>query len=96
MKKLEDLLLLDTNYLEASSTSKALDSEVTVQASQFIAAQGLLNLEHLNDAYIQLVLEHTHGAKDEAAHILGIDRKTLYRKLAKNSKPRPRTCQSGF
>jgi DNA-binding NtrC family response regulator len=32
--------------------------------------------------YIVKILEKTGGNKYQAAHVLGIDRKTLYRKLA--------------
>jgi DNA-binding NtrC family response regulator len=38
-------------------------------------------LEQLEDDYIQFVLTSVNGNKGEAAGILGIDRKTLYRKL---------------
>lgn len=37
-------------------------------------------LEQLEKRYIQLVMEKTGGKKDKAAHILGINRRTLYRK----------------
>jgi DNA-binding NtrC family response regulator len=39
----------------------------------------LLALERL---YISKVLEHTGGNKGKAAKILGLDRRTLYRKVA--------------
>lgn len=39
------------------------------------------SLEELERAYIARILEQTGGAKTRAAQILGIDRKTLYRKL---------------
>jgi len=45
------------------------------------AVEGRFTLEALESAYIARILEQTAGAKAEAAHILGIDRKTLYRKL---------------
>lgn len=38
-------------------------------------------LKDLEQEYIKRVLESTKGNKTEAAHILGVDRTTLYRKL---------------
>ena len=40
----------------------------------------LLSLKELEKQYIRFVLEKTSGKKEEAAEILGINRKTLYRK----------------
>jgi DNA-binding NtrC family response regulator len=42
----------------------------------------LLSLEGLEHLYIQRMLEKTKGNKFKAAQLLGIDRKTLYRKLS--------------
>jgi len=44
----------------------------------------LPSLETLNDLYIQHVLEVAGGNRTKAAFILGVDRKTLYRKINKN------------
>ena len=41
----------------------------------------LLSLSELEHRYIKHVLELTHDNKTLAAHVLGIDRKTLYRKI---------------
>ncbi len=38
-------------------------------------------LEELEKRYIQFVLRRTRGKRQEAAHILGIDRKTLGLKI---------------
>ena len=46
------------------------------------AAERTLPLHELEKEYIKKVLEKTGGNKYQAAHALGIDRKTLYRKLA--------------
>ncbi len=46
------------------------------------AAEQTLPLHELEKEYIKKVLEKTGGNKYQAAHALGIDRKTLYRKLA--------------
>jgi DNA-binding NtrC family response regulator len=39
------------------------------------------NLEDLERDYIQSILQRTHGHQIKAAAILGIDRRTLYRKI---------------
>lgn len=43
--------------------------------------QPLASLETIQQRYIRFVLDQTNGNKTEAAKILGLDRKTLYRKL---------------
>ena len=54
------------------------------------AAEHTLPLHELEKEYIKKVLEKTGGNKYQAAHALGIDRKTLYRKLAEiEGKPHP-------
>ena len=45
------------------------------------SVERLLPLNELEQVYIQRVLEKTGGNKYQAAQVLGIDRKTLYRKL---------------
>jgi DNA-binding NtrC family response regulator len=39
-------------------------------------------LEHINKAYVNLVLEHVHGNKKEACRILNINYRTLQRKIS--------------
>lgn len=46
------------------------------------AAERTLSLEAVEKEYILKILDRTGGNKYQAAHALGIDRKTLYRKLA--------------
>jgi DNA-binding NtrC family response regulator len=46
------------------------------------AAERTLPLDQVEKEYILKILEKTGGNKYQAAHALGIDRKTLYRKLA--------------
>ncbi|MBI5853840.1 MAG: sigma-54-dependent Fis family transcriptional regulator [Nitrospirae bacterium] len=46
------------------------------------AAERTLPLHAVEQEYIQKILEKTGGNKYQAAQVLGIDRKTLYRKLA--------------
>jgi DNA-binding NtrC family response regulator len=55
-----------------------------VQSSAFAeaSAQEQLTLAEFERAYIRKVLAHTGGHKAKAAKILGLDRRTLYRKVA--------------
>ncbi len=46
--------------------------------------QSLMSLDELEQRYIARVLESVNGNKTRAAQVLGLDRKTLYRKLARN------------
>ncbi len=46
----------------------------------------LLSLEELEGIYIRRILEKNGGNKYQAAQVLGIDRKTLYRKLGEMEK----------
>jgi DNA-binding NtrC family response regulator len=41
----------------------------------------LISLEELDRRHILRVVEHCHGNRTNAAQVLEIDRKTLYRKL---------------
>ncbi len=54
------------------------------------AAERTLPLHDVEKEYIKRILEKTGGNKYQAAQVLGIDRKTLYRKLAEiEGKPHP-------
>lgn len=46
-------------------------------------ASRLMSLEHMEKAHIQYVLKQCQGSRNRTAEVLGIDRKTLYRKLQK-------------
>jgi two-component system response regulator HydG len=52
-------------------------------ALSFDDAQDLVSLEELEGRYIAKVLEMVGGNKSEAARVLGIDRRSLYRRLEK-------------
>lgn len=62
------------------------ESEITIEGSADIDEKTsalfseLLTLKEIEKQYIQYVLDKTYGKKEEAAEILGINRKTLYRK----------------
>jgi DNA-binding NtrC family response regulator len=57
-------------------------------------AQQDLPLRDIERAYILLVLERTGGNKSRAAEILGLDRKTLYRKLEEYGYREPAEAKS--
>ena len=46
-------------------------------------SQALLSLDEIENRHIRLVLENVGGNKTKAAHILGISRPKLYRKMDK-------------
>lgn len=50
----------------------------------------LITLEELTNRYLSYALEKNHGAKDKTARDLGIDRKTLYRRLQDSGKLKTR------
>jgi two-component system response regulator HydG len=45
-----------------------------------LALEQRLSARELTDAYIEAALEAAHGRKSEAARILGMNRRTLYRR----------------
>ena len=55
------------------------------------AATSLLPLRDLEDRYINEILRHTGGNKVRAAAILGIDRKTLYRRADRRAREQARS-----
>ena len=59
-----------------------LPSADTVSPDSFFgsATEGFPTVEQLERRYIELVLQKTAGRKDKASQILGINRRTLYRK----------------
>jgi len=58
------------------------------------SAERLLPLEEIEQLYIKRMLEKTRGNKFQAAQILGIDRKTLYRKLGEMEKAKTHTTST--
>lgn len=79
-----DFMLLDDTI--ASTKYERVQAKKEMVANFFDdLAQGdnIRTLDEITDLYIQFVLQRTVGAKDEAAKLLGIDRKTLYRRITK-------------
>jgi len=59
--------------------------------SRVVAAEDpseLATMEEVERRYIARVLQAVNGNRTEAARILGLDRKTLYNKLAKDERDR--------
>ncbi len=69
-----------------STENQIAEKDITIEGSIEVDEQTsllfkeLLPLKELEKQYIQFVLDKTEGKKEEAAEILGINRKTLYRK----------------
>lgn len=84
VRELENLIercvvLAKGEWIEASdlpSVSPVTDSEEVFAG----AAQKLVTLEELEKRYMRFVLEKTGWKKEKAAQILGVSRRTLYRK----------------
>jgi DNA-binding NtrC family response regulator len=78
------LALSDSNELDLTDLppgqNGAPEAEAPAGSSLARMAREELALKDLEDRYIDAVLEHTHGNRVKAARILGIDRKTLYRR----------------
>jgi len=102
---LEDFGLIeaasDQNLASADSYSATAISEYTQASSSPAAApdeffgllktenEPLVSLDELTSRYLMYALERNNGAKDKTARDLGIDRKTLYRRLQEISRPQP-------
>ena len=57
---------------------------ITQREGEFrVFAEEVFSLEELEKRYIQFVLRRTKGKRQEAAQLLGINRKTLFQKIAK-------------
>ena len=69
----ESDILLSTDG--GASTSSTLEEAVLK-----LALQRRLSLQELSDHYVEKVLEATNGQKSAAARILGVNRRTLYRR----------------
>lgn len=69
-----------------TSSSLIRDTDISIEGNLELSESvgglfsSLPSIKELEDQYISYVLEKTQGRKDDAAQILGINRKTLYRK----------------
>lgn len=67
--------IIESTGLETNSTSEQHSEDFYLTATQ-----DWPTIEELNRRYIELVLDKTGGRKEKAAQILGINRRTLYRR----------------
>ena len=78
------LALSDGSELDVSDLPQgpegSVEAELPTSDSLARMAREETPLKELEDRYIDAVLEHTQGNRVQAARILGIDRKTLYRR----------------
>ena len=76
--QLQDFLIDDSE----SAAAIAVPPEVSLIGKIENTVVGCVLLEEVVKLHILKVLDHNRGAKDKTAKMLGIDRKTLYRKLS--------------
>jgi two-component system response regulator HydG len=74
---LSDQNFIDENEIMGDQKTSSHQKHISALESQF---NKLGTLQELEKAYILFVLEHTDQQKDQASKILGINRKTLYRR----------------
>jgi DNA-binding NtrC family response regulator len=82
------VVLSDGEYVDVSDLpngeiekKQILAKEEVVTHNQFFGVDELVSIEDLNRKYIEYVYKKNGNAKEQTARELGIDRKTLYRKL---------------
>lgn len=79
------LVLSDSEWVSADDLRLAkVESPDTIFAS---ASEELIPLEEFEKRYIRFVLDKAGGNKEKAAQILGINRRTLYRKSLADDEP---------
>lgn len=67
--------------VRTSTHSRPTDDSLTRPLLLDGQVPGTFNLQQIEAAIIKQAIAHTKGSKTEAAHLLGISRRTLYRKL---------------
>ncbi len=77
---LADSEVIDVADLPIEGQASASGGQGVVEAAIVGAIAEQLTLAELGDRYTAMVLEHTRGNKARAASILGINRRTLYRR----------------
>lgn len=76
------VVLAISEYIQAEDlpSSESFSHEEKSELA-FIESESVMTLDELSKKYIRLVFDKNSGAKEQTAKDLGIDRKTLYRKL---------------
>jgi two-component system, NtrC family, response regulator AtoC len=59
--------------------------EAPAASAELALPQQIIPLHELQERYIETVLKSVHGNKTQAAKLLGVDRRTLYRKLERQA-----------
>jgi two-component system response regulator HydG len=96
MRELENTILraitlAQTDRISVEDLPEPLRKYRKVRSTDGVDEEPLLPLEEIERRHILRVLEATNGNKTVAAQILGVDRRTLYRKnLDEELGPRPR------
>jgi two-component system response regulator HydG len=70
-----------SNGSASNGSSSSQNDQVAFYDDVFDANKPLMSLQELTEHYIIHALKKNGGAKDRTAKVLGIDRKTLYRKI---------------
>lgn len=78
---LRAVTLAQTDILEPDDFPERFRQAVATREGHDAQTQEWLSLEQMEQRYIQRVLDAVDGNKRRAADILGIGRKTLYRRL---------------
>jgi DNA-binding NtrC family response regulator len=81
----EDLPERISNSLRDAAQAREAASLAEAPSSAETGAQELISLSELECRHIKRVLEHTHGNKQAAARLLGIDRSTLQRMIKRHN-----------
>jgi DNA-binding NtrC family response regulator len=79
----------DTLLPEDLDFSRSQDEDLEALLNE--SMQASISLEEVERAYVRRVLESRGGNKTDAARILGINRRTLYRKLTGKEQRPPRS-----
>ncbi len=76
------VVLSTSDYIQAEDLPSSDDfSQEEKSDLNFVESSKTMTLDELSKKYIRLVFDKNNGAKEQTAKDLGIDRKTLYRKL---------------
>jgi DNA-binding NtrC family response regulator len=75
------VILANSNVIDAAAVRAGLPAESPVAATPAAAPRAPESLSDAEDEHIKRVLAACNGNKTKASEILGIERKTLYRKL---------------